>query len=93
MVVLKTNLPLLLKLYTKGGGDLIYPLVYIKIMIYSTKRFSYQGKTSGALVGLSAGAFLGDKIEKKIINLKHSHSYSKDKLIKLLEDEKKESPK
>lgn len=58
-------------------------------MIYSVKRFSYQGKTSGAFVGLSAGAFLGDKIEKKIIDLKHSHSYSKDKLIKLLENEKK----
>lgn len=58
-------------------------------MIYTTKRFSYQGKASGALVGLSAGALLGDKIEKKIIDLKHSHSYSKDKLIKLLEDEKK----
>lgn len=58
-------------------------------MIYSIKRFSYQGKTSGALVGLSAGAFLGDKIEKKIIDLRHSHLYSKDKLIKLLEDEKK----
>ena len=50
-------------------------------MIYTTKRFSYQGKASGAL--------LGDKIEKKIIDLKHSHSYSKDKLIKLLEDEKR----
>lgn len=71
------------------GGKKLYDKIkidkelqkYEKQLGITRKQFSYQGKASGA--------FLGDKIEKKIIDLRHSHSYSKDKLIKLLEDEKK----
>lgn len=62
-------------------------------MIYKVKRFS---STNNAYIGLGigigglAGALIGDKIEDKIIRLKASKTYSLDKVLKNLEEEKRD---